>query len=518
MEQVVQQILVQIRATWRQRWWILPIAWLVCVGGWLFVHSLPDVYASNARVFVNTQTVLDPLLRGMTVRPDTEQRVRMMTRTLLSQENLELIARQSDLDVLTGNPSIDSHVSVLRSGIDLSTPRGRENIYSVSFRHGNPEVAYRVVQETVNLFMERGLGDTRLDLTTSQQFIERQLENFEAQLRDRESEIEQFKRDNVAYLRSGGDFYTRLDQARDQLAQAELELRESERSMDTFARRLREAEASGTTMSEYENPELDRRIDSLEVELDSLRLRYTDRHPDVIATQRALTDLRERREREALAFAENPTLVAQGGAPTLESMRFALAESESRVAALRIRVHEFGDRVARLEAVVDRVPAVESEFTALTRNYEVLKRSYNELLESRERALLTGEVEMQTDAVDFRVLDPPRRPEGPSSPDRPLLASAVLLLGLGAGTGFAFLLAQLRGTVHDGRHLAEITGRPVLGYVTWVQTARTRRRRVTGLIIFSIGLLGLLSVFGAVVAGYLIEVENVLDRVQALIF
>ena len=516
MEKLVQELLQYARATWYKRWWILPIAWVVCLAGWVWVQSLPDVYEADSRVYVDTQSVLDPLMRGMTVRPDTQQRLRMVTQTMFSRDNLERIARESDLDILTGESDLDDQIAMLRDGVRLNSGRD-DNIFTVSFRHRNPDVAHGVVRTTVNLFMERGLGGARLDLTTSRQFIERQIENYERQLAQKEAEIEEFKRNNVAYLTSGGDFYSRLERAREQLEQARVERREAQEHVRTFAERLAEAEASGFAMDGYENPHLDRRIEALESELDSLRQRYTSQHPDVQAQQRILNQLRQRRQNEASEFASSPASLQIGGNPQLDALRNTLAWAESRVASLDARIDEFQRRVQRLEADLDRVPAVESEHAALTRNYEVLRNSYRELQNRRERAVMSGEVEAQTDAIDFRVLEPPARPRAPAFPDRPLLASGVLLLGLAAGIAFAFLMSQLRSTIHDGRQLADVTGRPVLGHVSRVNTPQRRRRRASELTVFAVTIGLLLLVYAVLMALYLTGMEGILDRLAALL-
>lgn len=515
MEKIVQELWQYVRATWRKRWWILPIAWLISIGGWAYAHNLPDTYEADARIYVNTQSVLDPLLRGMTVRPNTEQRLRMITRTLLSRDNLEEIARESDLDVLTGNSSLDGQVALLRSRLTLDGGE-RDNIYNVRFRHSNPEVAYRVVRETVDLFMARGMGDSRLDLTTSQQFIERQLENYEQQLQEREAEIEQFKRDNARFLSGDGNFYSRLERTREQLQQARLQKREAESRLQTLERRGREAQASGGGPIGYQNPELDRRISDLQENIDAMRLRYTDEHPDVVSSRRILVELEERREREAEAFAQNPQAIQSPGGSN-EALQNAIGETESKIASLTTRIAEFEDRVARLEGDVDRAPAVESELTSLTRNYDVLRNSFRQLQDRREQAVMSQAVEVQTDAVDFRVLEPPRQPTSPASPDRPMLATAVLLLGIGAGTGLAFLLSQLRRTVGNSQQLAAVTGRPVLGTVTRVRTPRTRHRRLSELAVFSAALGSLVLAYAVIMGLYATGSEFLLDEIMAVL-
>lgn len=494
MEHLFQELVQQLRATWRRRWWILPIAWLVCVLGWAYIFTLPDTYQVSSRVYVNTQSILTPLLRGMTVRPDVEQRIRMMTNTLLSNSNLQEVARKADLDVLADTGDTDELVEMLREGVELSG-KG-ENIYTISFQHEDPEIAYRVVRETGNLFMEQGLGSSRLDLVSSQRFIERQLERYEEKLHAKEKEIERFKQENSAYLSGEGSFYDRLERTRQRLEEAKLKREEARQRVQSLRSQLEEGSGADSQAAAYSNPQLEERIARLKTELDELRRRYTERHPDVAQTRRILNELQAKLEREAQEYAENPDAATSGDSP----LHTALSEARSQVAALQTRVAEYRSRVERLEGAIDRVPQVESEYTALTRNYDALKESYRRLLDKHQQAVLSGQVESETSSVDFRVLEPPQRPEEPAAPNRAGLASAVLVLGLGAGSGFAFLLAQIRGTLVGINQLAELTGRPVLGQVSRVRTPVHRRRRRMEMLVFFSAIGALLVVYAAVMA------------------
>ncbi|MCG5528466.1 MULTISPECIES: XrtA system polysaccharide chain length determinant [Halorhodospira] len=501
MEQVVREILHQLRATWRRRWWILPIAWLVCVPGWAYIHTIPDTYQASSEVYVDTDSVLDPLLSGMAVRPDSEQRMSMMTSTLLSRDNLREIARAADLDVLLGHDDIDAVVEGLQ-GIDL---HGRdENIYTISFSHRDPEVAYRVVRETGNLFMERGLGDPRGDLVSSREFIENQLGRYAEELRAKEAEIEQFRRRHSEVLVAGGDFYSRLEAERESLEEAEIELEQARSQYEHLVAQLEgDGDQPGLMQPrQYENPELDRRIADLESELDEMRRQYTDAHPDVRHTQRILDDLREEREEQVAELSEellaSPVDRVGLGDPN-HPMQMDLAEAESRVASLETRVEERRARLDELEAMSDEVPQIQSDYSRLQRDYEALQSSYDQLRDRLEQAVLAGEVETGTDSVDFRVLEPPQQPGSPAAPNRPLLASAVLFLGLAAGTGFAFLLAQVRGTVASPTKLGELTSRPVVGQVRRVRTPAHRRRRRMEMVVFSSATSALFVAYGVVI-------------------
>ncbi len=97
MSEIIEQILGYLRSIWRYRWYGLGIAWLICLGGWAFIFKLPNQYEASARVYVDTQSVLRPLLQGMTVQFNPASQIDLMTRTLLSRPNLEKVARMTDM-------------------------------------------------------------------------------------------------------------------------------------------------------------------------------------------------------------------------------------------------------------------------------------------------------------------------------------------------------------------------------------------------------------------------------------
>src|SRR5437868_1614645 len=99
MEQIISQLLSSLKGIWKYRWQAVCVMWLVASLGWIKVATLPDDYQTTARVFVDTQSILKPLLSGMTSVPNVEQQVAIMSRTLLSRPNIERVMRMVDLDV-----------------------------------------------------------------------------------------------------------------------------------------------------------------------------------------------------------------------------------------------------------------------------------------------------------------------------------------------------------------------------------------------------------------------------------
>lgn len=503
MQEVIQQLLDIVRSTWRYRWLVVVIAWPLALAGWYAVQDMPDEYEASSRVYVDTQSLLEPLLGSMTIRPQMEEQLQLMTRTLFSRPNLEEVVRDSDLDLtVDGEAELEELVTQLRSQISLQSA-GRENLYTISYTHNDPERARAVVQATLDQFVEGGLGNTREDLASSQDFIAEQIAMYELRLDRVNDSIKEFQREHFQVIESGGDFYSRLESAERELEQARLQLREAERRRDTLQSSLEGTEPVLLPREEEESStRFDSRISELESQLDQLQTRYTDQHPDIRSTQRILENLQARRQQVLSERERNAQGMGDEAGQYVQQLQFALADSESQVASLRARVEEYEQRYENLRSRVDEIPEVEAEYQALQRDREVLQQNYERLAESRERATLTGELENRPNRAEFRVIDPPFVPTQPSGPNRTVMAGGVTLLSLGGGAALAFLMGQIRPTVNSRFSLHRVSARPMLGSVSLNEPPRRavwRRLRVAG---FFACVLTLPAAYGALATFY----------------
>lgn len=498
MDQVIQQILAFAKATWYRRWWGVGVAWLVCIIGWTWVMFLPDRYEASARVYVDTQTLLKPLLSGLTAEPNVEQQIKLMTRQLVSRPTLEKVARMTDLDVRAHTPEqTEQMLNGLAKKISINDT-GRENLYTISYQDANGDLAKKVVQSLLTIFVETSLGKTRQDISSSQKFIEEQLQQYQQKLTEAENALKEFKRKHIGMMPGqGGDYYAKLSEASTALRQAQLDQQEAVNRYNQLKRQLddEEPELAAAAVVTATYSETDSRIQALQKQMDQLRTRYTDNHPDITSIKRLIQSLEEQKKQEAAQKKDDP-LGGKIQNPVYQQLTVAIAEADATVASLQARVAEYQRRYTNLRNASNAIPQVEQDHTQLIRDYDVYRQNYDALLKRRESVIMSGEVESKTDTVDFRVIDPPFVPSQPAWPNRPLLLSLVTLGGLVAGIAVAFVLSQLRRTVTDRRSLRELTGLPMLGAVSKVETESSRKRKRKSKMAYLATLGGLIAAYG----------------------
>ena len=508
MQEIVQQALVILRGMWKFRWPGLVVAWTAAVVGVVVVMKIPDQYEATTRIYVDTDSILKPLMAGMTVTPNVEQQIGMLSRTLLSRPNLEKLVRMADLDLRNANRNDqEALIERLSKGIEIRTAGGL-NLYIMSYRDTEPERAKRVIQAISSIFFESGLGNSRKDTDAAKTFLNEQIKTYEAKLQEDEARMKEFQLRNLAMQSADGkDAASRLSEVNAQLQSAQLQLREAEFARDAAKQQLAMERGQGANIATQSllqestvnvaTPELDARISELRKRLDALLQGYTDRHPDVISTRRLLADLEAQRTREVAELrkaAAGPGVGAAGSLAAQELTR-VVANTEVQVAALRARVAEFGARAAAAREAMKTAPQLEVEAAQLNRDYAITKKNYEDLVARRQSAVMSGELDVASGVAEFRVIDPPRVAPKPVSPNRMLLLPGVLLGSLGAGLFFAFAAAQLRPTISSGEDLRTVSGLPLLGVVTMLRTEDDLRRERASLFRFVAASGGLVSLF-----------------------
>ena len=507
MNEIYSQITLYANSLWRRRWYALGTAWVVCLIGWAIVAAMPNVYVSSGRIYVDTANVLGPLLRGILVENDVRSEVRLLQQTLLSRPNLERAVRMVDLDITADTPS-DMQVLIdsVRSRTKLASSAVQSDLFSVSFEASDPRQARDVVQALITIFVESSLGKGAQGLDQARDFIEQQLDDYEQQLDSAEQRLAKFKLKNADLLPGRSSFLAKAQEAREALAQAQIQLKEATAKRAVLRREIASIEELlkvGANGGDGFGPPSGNhlRILQLQATLEELLSRYTQDHPDVKTVQRRLEALQEE-ENEALLNlpigSEEGELEGAGDDsgfgipnPVYSQTHAQLLQLETSVEILEDRVERLTEVVAQANQKSSRVPLVEAELSRLKRDYNVIRGKYEDFLSRRETALIAQKRNVSGDKVQFRIVDPPKVPAFPSGPNRPLFLTVVLFVGLGAGAGLAMVLVILDDTYSTANSLRDEFGVPVFGTVSNLQSFGERLwslSRVTTTIVAGVGI------------------------------
>jgi polysaccharide chain length determinant protein (PEP-CTERM system associated) len=520
MQELFEQIIEQVRGSWRFRRYALLVAWVVAILGWTVLFLLKDVYQANSRVFVDTKTALKPVLQGMIIDQDVSGQLNLVRQSLLSQAQLEPIAIENGLlDKRTMTPQqISGVLDGMRERIELTVvsasadgvDKEAGSIYGIAYKDVSRERALKIVDTLKTRLIENTLGGKREGSENAQKFLTTQIQEYETRLREAEDRLAAFKKTNVGMMPTDqGGYFSRLQADIDAVSKAQSALALATSRRDELSRQLRGeapvaaatgfigvpgspgAPGGGGTQSS---------IKEAQARLDDLLLRFTEKHPDVLAARATLEQLKTRHANEIAALQRgDPGAAASSGAssnPVYQSIQLALNQADVEIASLRREIADHQVKVANSKQMLDTMPQVEAEYARLNRDYDVTKANYTSLVERLEKSRL-GEEASSSGSVKFDVIEPPNAGFKPASPKRTILVFAILAGAIAAGGGVAFLLHQLMPVFNSARALAEYTGLHVLGAVSVFHMDKELTKRKRAYVLYGVSILALIA--GAVV-------------------
>ncbi|MFL6680902.1 MAG: XrtA system polysaccharide chain length determinant [Burkholderiaceae bacterium] len=482
MNQIVEELLIALRAIWRRRWLAIAVMWAVALVGFAVVWVMPNRYEANARIYVDTQTVLKPLMQGLAFQPDTDQQVRMLAKTLVSRPNVEHILKATHASV---PPTGIAHEKAIDEMIDRIKVDGGGNLYVISVKDTDPTAAKAVVAALVDLFVGNGTEAKQRDSSEAGSFIDEQIKTYEAKLSEAENRLKDFKIRNFGVSGvSTQDYFARTSTISDEVTRLQIAYAAAVQSRDALKRELSSedphlpADASNPPLPPMPT-ELDSRIDTQKKQLDELLRKYTDAHPDVISARQTIRQLEAQRAAERAASKNGSRPGSAATSPVFQRIRVSLADAEANVASLGSQLSAQQARLGELRASASKAPQAEAELAQLNRDYDVIRKNYEMLVSRRESASLGVKMDESAQLADFRVIEPPHVMPKAVFPDRTAIATLAMLAALGLGLGLAWALSLIYPTFSTPRQLEVATKRPVIGMISVVTTtglALARRR------------------------------------------
>jgi polysaccharide chain length determinant protein (PEP-CTERM system associated) len=348
-----------------------------------------------------------------------------------------------------------------------------------------PAKIQRVANVLTSLFLKENLEVRERQTSETSKFLEEEMQRVKRDLNTTENALADFKMKHINSL--------------PEMLQVNMQgVSMSERSierLDEQLRSLKEREGYLQTQLANISPYMEnsdrQRLEALETELVALQTRFSAEHPDVIKAKAEIAALKSKmdddsdREDADGGDPDNPAYV------TLASQ---LASTRADIKSVGNQIRELRKEKAKYDARIEETPRVEREYQVLIAEQLNLKAKYNDLMQKHMESVVALGLEKGQKGERFTLIDPPQLPEKPFKPNRLAIALIGIVLGIGAGVGWAALREFNDQAVYSGERLAAGSGFPVLGEVPAIMTAedyrRKRTRRVVTVSVICIALIG----------------------------
>lgn len=499
LHELYQQVLLEVRATWRYRWHALVVAWCVMIVGTLLVFSLPNKYEASAQVYADTEALTNPLLHGVTVQPNPRARLDIITHTLFARPNLEEVADQTGLSVRATTPADKEALLVKLGNAVRIRAAGTSNLYNISYSDPDRKMAQSVVQAFLQILMNKTAGATSASNAQAQNFLQQQVADYSKRLNEAEKQLAEFQKANVGYIPSQGgkSYFSRLQAAETKLQDLQNQYDTAVASRGTTVQQMHEMESGPTSGGiDPRTQAIDKEIASYQTQLNKLLLSYTDKYPDVISIRRMIKQLEERRAQIKHSGGGGSLMGVVTDNPVYQEMQKSLYSTQVDIQKLGTQIALQKQQIADLKANVDKINDVSARLQKMTRDYAITKKQYDELVTRLNTAQLSEDANQSGNNLKFRVISPPVVPLLPTSPNRGLLLLVVFGLALAIGAAFAYFMHLIRPVFVSLKGLRESGDYPVLGAFSMIVSHSRREKRRREIIGFCAGACLLAVVLG----------------------
>ena len=484
----------------RRRWYIMLPLCVALVSGIALAILLPEVFEAKTLILVEGQRVPQNYVQSI-VTEDTAQRINTISQQILSRTNLEKIINDFGL---FSSPNadkmfIEDKVASLRRriSVDVLSDRRRETeAFTITFKDTDPQKVMLVANGLASSFIDQNLKNRESQATGTSDFLEAELQSMKLKLEKVEENIKNYRKTNMGELPE----------------QLETNLRILERLQEDLTDRQQSLRAAQARLAELNNQALNREpsvvviggdqtqregsasLEELYAQLESLKARYTEKHPDIQRIKKQIADLESKNTQD----------VASGNSEGLSAriplaMRQQIFEVKTEIQNTESEIEDLRNKIAEYQRRTENIPRREQELLGLNRDYQNIRATYESLLARKLEADIAVNMERKQKGEQFRILDPAKVPERPVDPDLKKLFLLMVALGFGLGGGLAFLLDIVKPSFRKPNEIEEQYELPVLVSIPKLLQPKQmllRRANQIASVVFSVLVLGLIGIYG----------------------
>jgi len=476
----------------KRRFWLILTSALLLLGvGIAISYMIPPQYVSQTLVLIEQQQVPEDYVKPV-VNEDLNSRLASMREQILSRSRIEPIVERFDL--YAGNKaSMDDRIDMTRKAIGI-TPipsgqsRGMPGFY-ITFKARDAHTAQQVCGEITSLFVSANLSAREESAEGTTDFLKLQLDEAKRNLDDQDAKLAAFEQKNIGRLPGQtvhlGEMSLAMGSANESTLQAlTAQLDAATQTVnrlqqnDTFIQAMIAEQSQGSshvdpatgTTDATLNAQLKEAI-AQQKELESI---YTPNHPDVLSIKRRIANLRAEIARVPAQAAKGETAASTSDSPQLQQLKAQLRAERQAMAAAKQEQAQIAQKVRTYEARIEASPLIEEEYKKVTRDHDTALQFYNTLLTKMNDSSMATALEHRQQGEQFRVMDAPNVPDGPTFPKRNLFAGAGLAAGLALGLLLSALLEYRDTSLRNERDIWAFTKLPTLAVVSFVNNLEQR--------------------------------------------
>ena len=473
-----------LRIVRRRKWSIVvPALAVFCLAGALAL-LLPRTYKSPTTILIEEQEIPREYV-GTNITSFADQRLQTINQRIMSTTNLiEVMNRFRLYQDRKDKETIDEIVGKMRKDIKFQTisadvidprsgrPAQATIAFSISYEGKSPETVQQVAAELASLYLQENLKTRERQSSETSKFMDEEMKDVKARMSALDARITGYKQQHMTSLPELGQLNQQaLDQAERDLDRMQ-DLMRTLKERESYLVEQLAGVPPNIVVVDREKEVLKDNLRELTTRLAELKTRYSDEYPDVMKTKAAIRDLETRLKddggKKQDERPDNPAYI------TLSSQ---LAGVRSEIDSVKRQIPELQEKRNSFRQRIGAAPRVEEGYRGLVVERNNLQVKYDELSRKAMDAKVAHGLEKEQLGERFSIVEAARLPEKPATPNIPAILLIGLVLGLGAGVGYAAVKESSDDTVHTLEQIVGVLPFPALIAIPEIVSPKDIRRK-----------------------------------------
>jgi succinoglycan biosynthesis transport protein ExoP len=427
---------------------------------------MPKTYKATSTVSIENSSVLKPLMQGVGISEDMQDRLRNLKNEITSRNITEKVVKKLGLDATTKNPEqYEALIAGIRKNLDVIVTGG-PNFFSIAYTGDDPKKVADVVNTITNTYIEEHMQSRRTDVSDAYAFVRSQVLEYKNKLDESDKAIREFREKNPNLTtRSETTLAAKLETLESSKKEAEIRLKELASMKAILEEQISHEKEFTVAFVTRESSSMEGRLNVLNHQLVLLMMKYTDNYPEVIKVKSEIEEIKKHIAQENDSRSNSASSETTAINPIYQHLKEEISGTDSEIGSLRARISELSRQQREIRGILGSMPKEQEEWTKLQRDRNVHQQVYEKLLQKLENAKVSQNLEFTEQGETFRFVDPAKVPLVPVRPNRVKMILLGIFLGLAAGIGMVFGFEYFDHSFKDEESIEASLKMPVLGAI-----------------------------------------------------
>ena len=443
---------------------------------------MPKLYEASSTVLIEKSSIIQPLIQGVGVTSDPEDRLSNLGSGITSRSLIEKVVKKIIPSEKVKTPAqTQAVVEAIRKNMTVLVKPSRDNgpdFFTVTYRGSDPVQVKDMVNTFVQEYINESLAFKKTDVSSAYEFIQGQLVEYKAKLDESDKVIREFREANPNMVpQSETALIGRIENYQSTRIEADIKIKELIRKRESLQKQLSgEKELTVSVVTSDGSPQ--GRLNYLNNQLVLLRTKFTDSYPEVVKIKSEIEELKKQIAQAKTSQSQGAGYETSTTNPVYQQLREELVRTDAELESVRARAAELSRKQQEGERILGKMPKEQEEWAKMVRDRNVYQKIYDELLLKLETAKVSKDLEDKSKGGSFKIVDAAITPRFPVQPNRVKMILLGVLAGVAAGIGAVVGLDHLGNAFQNASAVETKLKLTVLATIPKITTEEDRQAAI----------------------------------------